>query len=47
MVLRRLKWNLLWDDAPDRSGDQVDHGDEVGHVPVAPGSGPGGLEEAV
>ncbi len=46
-VLRRLKWNSLYDEVSDGGGDQVDHGDEIGHVPVTSGSGASCLEETV
>jgi len=46
-VLRRLKWNSLCAEVSDRSGDQVDRGDEIGHVPVTSGSGASYLEETV
>ena len=47
LVLRRFKWNSFNNEVADWGGDQVDHGDEIGHIPVASGSGASCLEETV
>ena len=47
MVLRRFKWNSFNNEVADWGGDQVDHGDEIGHIPVASGSGASCREETV
>ena len=46
-VLRRFKWNSFNNEVADWGGDQVDHGDEIGHIPVASGSGASCLKETV
>ena len=46
-VFRRFKWNSFNNEVADWGGDQVEHGYEIGNIPVACGSGASGLEETV
>ncbi len=47
MALRRSLWNCPFEQIGDGGSDQVNHGDEIGIVPVSSGSGPSRLKQAV